>query len=71
MVCGDANYCTVKKWCFSEKYIKSVNECKHFDFNPIDALGENRKGYHPRIPKEKKQEQIDGQISLFGEVGVT
>lgn len=62
MVCGDANYCTAKKKCFSDNYIKSTNDCKDFDLNPIDALGENEKGYQS---KEPKQEQCDGQISLF------
>lgn len=65
MVCGDANYCTVKKWCLSDKYVKATNDCKHFEFNPIDALGENERGYQPRISKEPKVEQCVGQISLF------
>lgn len=64
MVCGDANYCTVKKECFTDQYIKSTNNCKDFDFNPIDALGENVKGYQPRIPKEKQEEQVTGQMTL-------
>ena len=61
MVCGDANYCTVKEQLFSDEYIKATNKCKEFDLNPIDALGENIKGYHPR---EHKQEAFDGQLRL-------
>lgn len=47
MVCGDANYCTVKKETYSDSTIKSVNKCKDFEFNEIDALGETN-GYKPR-----------------------
>ena len=64
MVCGDANYCTAKKWCFSDSYIKKTNDCKLFEFNPTDALGENVNGYQP---KEPKKIQCDGQLRLFGE----
>ncbi len=48
MVCGDSNYCEVKEVCFTDSYIKHTNKCKYFDFNPIDALAENDKGYQPR-----------------------
>lgn len=66
MVCGDVNYCTAKECCFSDSYIKAPNNCKLFELNPIDALGENANGYQPRKPKEPKKIQCDGQISLFG-----
>lgn len=49
MVCGDANYCCVRKRTYSDEYIKRTNKCKLFKPNPIDALGENPKGYRPRM----------------------
>lgn len=52
MVCGDANYCTVKETTFTDAYICSTNRCKYFDFNEIDALGMNRT-YKPRERKSK------------------
>lgn len=51
MVCGDANYCSVRKICFTDAKIKRTNKCKDFEFNPIDALGENADGYRPRQKK--------------------
>ena len=62
LVCGDANYCTEQKRTMSDATAKSPNRCHDFAFNPIDALGENEKGYIPKNPKKK---QCDGQISLF------
>ncbi len=62
LVCGDANYCTKREVTMSDAAAKSPNRCHDFAFNPIDALGENEKGYIPRSPKKK---QCDGQISLF------
>ena len=53
MVCGDANYCTEHKECFTDKQICRPNKCKQFVLNPIDALQLNEKGYQPRKPKEK------------------
>lgn len=63
MVCGDANYCSVKKRCYSDEHIKRTNKCKDFEFNPMDALGENPDGYKPR---EKKQMNYS-QLTLFEE----
>jgi len=58
MVCGDANYCTTKKQTFSDEKIKSLNKCKEFNFNPIDALSENWRNYRPRKIKADSTEQI-------------
>ncbi len=58
MVCGDANYCTVRKACYSDKTIKRTNKCKDFVFNPIDALGENEKGYQPRPERLAYRKEI-------------
>lgn len=64
MCCGDANYCCVRKRCYSDEHIKRTNNCKDFDLNPIDALGENDKGYRPRKPKEQTDYK---QIALWSE----
>ncbi len=50
----------------SDAAAKSVNRCHDFAFNPIDAFGENEKGYRPRSEKSTKKAQCDGQMSLFG-----
>ena len=52
MVCGDANYCSVKRKTFSESQICRANKCKDFEFNEIDALGMTN-GYKPREAKKK------------------
>lgn len=62
LVCGDANYCEMRREIMSVAAAKSPNRCHDFAFNPIDAFGENEKGYIPRKPKKK---QCDGQMSLF------
>jgi len=66
MVVGDANYCTEKKKFLSERAAKATNKCRSFDFNPIDAFGENKNNYKPRESKKHNSEQCDGQMSLFG-----
>lgn len=62
LVCGDAVYCTERQFTMSDAAAKSLNRCHDFTFNPIDAFGENEKGYSPRKPRKK---QCDGQMSLF------
>ncbi len=62
LVCGDTNYCTAKSQEISDSAVKRPNKCHDFEFNSMDALGENEKGYQPREPKQK---QCDGQMSLF------
>ena len=66
MICGDANWCSIKKKTFSDEKIKSPNKCKDFNFNPIDALSENTKGYKER-PVKIKGTYL--QIALFDEWG--
>ena len=56
MVCGDSNYCSIKKKCYSDKHIKSTNKCKSFDLNSIDVLWENEE-YKPRTPKQNSVSQ--------------
>ena len=55
MVCGDANYCTVKETTFSDAYIFHTNKCKDFEFNEMDALGMNS----TYKPIERKQKDND------------
>ena len=59
MVCGDANYCSIKKQFYSDKQICNANKCKQFDFNPIDALGINKNEYKPREKTTSNIEQIN------------
>jgi len=50
----------------SEASAKSVNHCKSFDLNPMDAFDLD-KVYKPR---EVKQRQCDGQIEMFGGINI-
>lgn len=43
------------------KQTRNPNKCKHFEFNPVDVLDENKK-YRPREPKKKN---IEGQVSFL------
>ena len=67
MCCGDANWCEVKQSTYSDSTIKVPNHCKFFEFNPIDALGENIKGYTPRKHKQKSEDKNQLQMTLFQE----
>ena len=42
---GDANYCSEKQQTMSDAVAKSPNRCHSFALNPIDAFGENERGY--------------------------
>lgn len=50
---GDVAYCDKFKKTMSDRKAKHTNHCKWFDFNEIDAFGEN-KVYKPRKSKDKK-----------------
>lgn len=63
LVVGDTAYCTAKKKEIPEHLAKTTNYCPYYDLNPIDAFGENEKGYQPRHKKEP-EENIPGQMSL-------
>lgn len=67
MVCGDANYCSVRDKCYTDKQICRTNDCKDFKFNSIDALGINTKGYQPRKPKAKNKDQTHFYFYLGGD----
>ena len=56
LIYGDVPYCEKQERVMSEGAAKRVNTCKDFDLNPIDAFGENEKGYQPR--REKTPEEI-------------
>lgn len=57
----DLIYCEAKDEMREGKQIRNPNKCKHFEFNPVDVLDENKK-YRPREPKKKN---IEGQDVLF------
>lgn len=65
MVVGDVNYCSIQERTVSDAAAKSPNRCHNFAYNPIDAFGENERGYQPRKPGKPQNVQCDGQISLF------
>jgi hypothetical protein len=58
MVCGDANWCTLKNFTFTDKEICRTNKCRDFELNTIDALGINKDGYKPKERKIKEDKQI-------------
>ena len=57
---GDANYCELKKECFTDSKCKKLNYCKHFHFNKIDAF-DLTKVYHER----KAAKRLKSDINLF------
>lgn len=57
-VTGNGNYCEKRMIEPTDEYAKKPNHCRHFDLNPIDAYGENSKGYQPRKPKENDGTQL-------------
>lgn len=63
LVVGDIAWCSVKKKEIPEHLAKTTNYCPHYNLNPIDAFGENEKGYQPRN-KRVAVEQVEGQINI-------
>ena len=61
----DLIYCEAKDEMREGKQIRNPNKCKHFEFNPVDVLDENKK-YRPREPKKKN---IEGQVSFLQTTG--
>ena len=55
----DLIYCEAKDEMREGKQIRNPNKCKHFEFNPVDVLNEE-KDYKPR---EIKNKNPDGQVS--------
>ena len=60
---GDVAYCQEKKKELPEHLAKSTNHCPFYDFNSIDAYGENEKGYQPR--HKKCIDNMTGQMSII------
>jgi len=66
MVCGDVNYCDVKKQCFTDAKIKSINHCKDFAFCEIDALNPDEDHIYKPRKKYKQREEAQGeQLSIL------
>ncbi len=64
LVTGNGIYCAAKKKEMAESTAKSVNHCKIFEFNCIDAFFETD-GYKPKKVKEITNSQ---QMCLESEV---
>lgn len=64
LVVGDVAWCTEKKKEIPEHLAKTTNYCPHYDLNPMDAYGENEKGYQPRCKKQPQDENLPGQMSI-------
>lgn len=63
LVVGDAVYCGTKGKVLSERTAKSLNSCKAFDFNPIDAFDINRR-YKPQKREKNDNKPLKGQMSI-------
>ena len=57
LVTGNGTYCTAKNKEIADSTAKSVNHCKEFEFNEIDAFFET-KGYKPRNTKARNTESF-------------
>jgi hypothetical protein len=60
---GDCAYCEKFDNELSDSYCKHINHCKSFEFNDMDAYGENLTGYKERAERKAKK-KIDN-ISLY------
>lgn len=58
LVTGNGTYCTTKNKEMSDSTAKSVNHCKEFEFNEIDAFGETN-GYKPKEPKTTENSSFE------------
>lgn len=58
----NTSWCELKQKEMSSKSAKTINHCKDFVFNEIDAFNIENGRYKPRVNREK----IDnGQLELF------
>lgn len=64
LVVGDVAWCNAKEKQIPEHLAKTTNYCPLYDLNPIDAFGENEKGYQPRHKRENEQ-QCTGQMNIY------
>lgn len=68
LVAGNGTYCTVLNKEMSDSKAKHTNNCKHFEFNPMDAFAETS-GYKPRTQRAiKRSDGEQMQIALMDEV---
>lgn len=63
LVTGNGIYCCEKQTVLSEAYTKTVNHCKDFEFNEVDAYDFNsvykpRGAYRPRETTSLIAEQL-------------
>jgi hypothetical protein len=58
---GDVVWCDELEKIISEASAKTVNHCKHFVFNEIDAFNFE----HKYKPIQKKEKVDNGQLELF------
>ena len=56
-MCVDCVCCDVKDKYMDYKQAKRVNNCKHFEFNPIDVF-DLTSTYKPRKKKDYKQQKL-------------
>ena len=63
LVTGNGTYCTVKNKVIADSTAKSINHCKEFEFNEIDAFAET-KGYKPRNTKVTENSDFE-QMSII------
>ena len=54
---GDVCYCDAKRKTMSEEAAKKPNNCKDFDFNPLDVF-DPEKEYKPREKPNAHAEQL-------------
>lgn len=57
LVTGNGTYCSVKNKTMADSTAKSLNHCKSFEFNEIDAFFETN-GYKPRTQQNNEYEQL-------------
>ena len=66
MLCGGRSqlgYCEIKNRLYTPDHLAHTNTCRHFAYNPIDALRRNPKGHTPKKEtvshgQDKKQTTI-------------
>ena len=63
-VTGNGNYCEIKHTEPTDRQAKAPNKCREFELNPMDAFGENEKGYQPRKSGRRTWQQIEIQELL-------
>lgn len=67
LVTGNGTYCTAHNKEMRDSTAKSLNHCKEFEFNEMDAFFETD-GYKPRNPKQSKpKETVFEQLEMVSE----